>query len=318
MKELFNYCPVPTFEHELSQMQDNLSGLLKELKVDGIELLVYDLVPYVRSYKEEVIGVHLKYWPYWLDFWNGNEAKLKEQFSNKASLKTYFNSAATTSEFIEVIKTNIRVALAEQPEYLVWHVSNADIKELFTFKFAHTDEEVVIKTAEIFNLVSEVIPLEVCVLFENLWWPGLGKLDAKIVNLFFSLIKRENVGIMLDTGHLMNTNPKLKSEAEGIAYITEVVMKLGTAKAKIKGMHLSSSLSGEYVKSFSRVVPEDTSLAAIYHHVCQIDQHRPFSECHKLRELIELIKPEFLVHELSYDSLAILQQRLALQKSLLK
>lgn len=95
-------------------------------------------------------------------------------------------------------------------------------------------------------------------------------------------------------------------------------MKLGTAKAKIKGMHLSSSLSGEYVKSFSRVVPEDTSLAAIYHHVCQIDQHRPFSECHKLRELIELIKPEFLVHELSYDSLAILQQRLALQKSLLK
>lgn len=35
----------------------------------------------------------------------------------------------------------------------------------------------------------------------------------------FEKIKHKNVGIMLDTGHLMNTNPELQTEEDGIEYI---------------------------------------------------------------------------------------------------
>ena len=34
-------------------------------------------------------------------------------------------------------------------------------------------------------------------------------------------------GLMLDTGHLMNTNVHLQNEQQGIDYILQVVAKLG-------------------------------------------------------------------------------------------
>lgn len=76
----------------------------------------------------------------------------------------------------------------------------------------------------------------------------------------FSLLKTKNVGIMLDTGHLMNTNMYLTDELAGIAYICQVLDKLGDLKHLIKGVHLSCSLSGEYQQQFAKVVPPKSIL----------------------------------------------------------
>lgn len=58
---------------------------------------------------------------------------------------------------------------------------------------------------------------------------------------------------MLDTGHLMNTNPELQTEQDGIEYILKTVKALGEDRKLIRGLHLNCSLSGDYVKTFERV-----------------------------------------------------------------
>ena len=83
MKQLINYCPVHGYEQEVNAYAAGMKGYLKNNKLDGIELYVYQQKPYTSDYREESIGVHLKYWPYWLDFWYGNQKHLNENYSDK-------------------------------------------------------------------------------------------------------------------------------------------------------------------------------------------------------------------------------------------
>ena len=301
MKQLFNYCYIPGYNDESLTTKDAIHSYLNSLGLDGIELFHYKKEPDVVSAPVfPTLGVHLKYWPYWLDFWHGNKQSLKKHFANVEDLKTYFFGAANKEEWINAIKENIKNALAANPEYLVWHVSDADTENIFTFSFNHTDEEVITATAEVFNAVSDIIPQNVMVLFENLWWPGLRLTNKKIVDSFFALLKRDNVGIMLDTGHLMNTNPALRNEEEAAVYLCQTIENLGTAKELIYGVHLSSSISGEYVGSFERSVPESLNTEKIMRHIAQIDRHQAWTSS-KIKDLFSIVEPRYVIHELYYD-----------------
>ena len=303
MKQLFNYCYIPGYNDKSLITKDAIQAqsYLYSLGLDGIELFHYKKDSDVISAPVfPTVGVHLKYWPYWLDFWHGNKQCLKKQFANVEELQKYFFGAANKEEWINAIKENIKNALSANPEYLVWHVSDADTENIFTFSFNHTDEEVITATAEVFNAVSEIIPQNVMVLFENLWWPGLRLTNKKIVDTFFALLKRDNVGIMLDTGHLMNTNPALNNEEEAADYLCQTIENLGTAKELIYGIHLSSSISGEYVGSFERSVPASINPEKIMQHIAQIDRHQAWTSS-KIKDLFNIVEPRYVVHELYYN-----------------
>ena len=152
------------------------------------------------------------------------------------------------------------------------------------------------------------------VLFENLWWPGLRLTNKKIVNTFFDLLKRDNVGIMLDTGHLMNTNPALNNEEEAADYLCKTIESLGKAKELIYGVHLSSSISGEYVGSFERSVPESLNPEKIMKHISQIDRHQAWTSS-KIKDLFNIVQPRYVVHELYYDDLQELAKLVKKQQS---
>lgn len=316
MKQLINYCPVHGYEQEVNAYADGMKGYLKNNKLDGIELYVYQQKPYTFDYREESIGVHLKYWPYWLDFWYGNQKYLNENYSDKKQLQEYYLGAVNQEEWLQIIRNNIKAALAVNPEYLVCHVSNCNLKEIFTFDFFYNDAQVIDASIEVFNAVSECIPDNVIVLFENLWWPGLRLIEPGIVDRFFCGLKKQNVGIMLDTGHLMNTNISLSNELEAVSFICQTVENLGMYKNYIHGMHLSCSLSGSYQKHSCKAVPESCSMTEIMHHVTSIDQHLIFKES-GLKSLIECIEPSYLVHELFYDNLAELSVLVQTQQKLL-
>lgn len=191
MKQLINYCPVHGYEQEVNAYADGMKGYLKNNKLDGIELYVYQQKPYTSDYREESIGVHLKYWPYWLDFWYGNQKYLNENYSDKKQLQEYYLGAVNQEEWLQIIRNNIKAALAVNPEYLVWHVSNCNLKEIFTFDFFYNDAQVIDASIEVFNAVSECIPDNVIVLFENLWWPGLRLIEPGIVDRFFCGLKNK-------------------------------------------------------------------------------------------------------------------------------
>ena len=315
MKQLFNYCYIPEYNDDSLITKEAKQSYLDNLNLAGVELFHYKKnADVIAATVFPTVGVHLKYWPYWLDFWHGNKQYLRKQFASVEDLKTYFFGAANKEEWLNAIKENIKKALAAKPEYLVWHVSDADTENIFTFSFNHNDEEVITATAEVFNAVSDVIPRNVMVLFENLWWPGLRLTNKKIVDSFFALLKRDNVGIMLDTGHLMNTNPALHNEEEAAAYLCQTIENLGTAKELIYGIHLSSSISGEYVGSFERSVPESLNPEKIMKHISQIDRHQAWTSS-KIKDLFNIVQPRYVVHELYYDDLQELAKLVKKQQS---
>ncbi len=324
-KNLFSYCAIDWYENELKKFGLDLKMYIenfnkeldiKNTRIDGIEQFIYATEPYhdMKKYADISIGVHLNYWPYWLDFYFGNERNERLFASNKDRLR-YFGGADTVEEWLKAIRNNIRIALQNNPEYLVWHVSEANDEEIFTYKFNYDNKTVLKATGEIFNAVADEIPDDVAVLFENLWWPGLNLTSFAETAYFFSQIdmrKHSNIGIMLDTGHLMNTNPELQTEIEGVEYICQTVKNLGKYADLIKGVHLSCSLSGTYQKSFRRVKPDKLTKKQIWQHVTTLDEHKAF-QTKAANVILACLKPKYIVHELSYDSLADLQGKLAQQ-----
>lgn len=246
VKYLFNYPVIDWYEKELQLMGQSLGEYVASMKLDGIEQLIYDN-NMILKYKELTIGVHLEYWSYWIDFWWNNQQRLDYIFESNEEKKHYYK-AQNIYEWIEYIK-NITLALNLKPQYLVWHVSEANVQEIFTYNFYYNDRQVLLATSEVFNEVAKIIPDNVLILFENLWWPGLRLNSMENVVYFFEKLKHNNVGIMLDTGHLMNTNINLTSELEASIFIKDIVNNLGSFASLIKGVHLNCSLSGQYQKN---------------------------------------------------------------------
>ena len=132
------------------------------------------------------------------------------------------------------------------------------------------------------------------------------------IDYFFSLLKGSNVGLVLDTGHFMNTNPDLETEADGAEYICAMAEKLGSMKKLFRGMHLSCSLSGKYQKSCTAVPPENMDGETVMMHITSIDQHRPFTT-EAARKIVECIEPAYLTHELFGDYGEISKEKLKIQ-----
>lgn len=312
MKNLLNYCAIEWYEDDLVKNGFTLDEYLRKYDFAGIEQFFYNTYIPTSRYQHDTVGGHLTYWAYWLDLWENNVDNMRSQFISEQEKCSYFGGAKNKDEWLSVIRGNINIALSQKPEYLVWHVAECNLADIYTFSFRHSDEEIVKAAAEVFNCVADIIPDSVPVLFENLWWPGLRLLDKNVVHKFFSLIKKANVGIMLDTGHLLNTNDQLENEQQAIEYILMKLAALGTEAERIKGIHLNYSLSGEYQRSFKHHIPENIDEKILTEHIVAIDQHRPFTQ-NGVRRILEKIKPEYLVHELNYKDFSQLDELLAAQ-----
>jgi len=312
VKYLFNYPVIDWYEKELQLMGQSLGEYVASMKLDGIEQLIYDN-NMILKYKELTIGVHLEYWSYWIDFWWNNQQRLDYIFESNEEKKHYYK-AQNIYEWIEYIKKNITLALNLKPQYLVWHVSEANVQEIFTYNFYYNDRQVLLATSEVFNEVAKIIPDNVLILFENLWWPGLRLNSMENVVYFFEKLKHNNVGIMLDTGHLMNTNIKLTSELEASIFIKDIVNNLGSFASLIKGVHLNCSLSGQYQKKFIEQQFKfcEFDKHRLWEHIIKIDKHEIF-QTKAPSFLIDYIQPQYVVHELAYDNLILLRNKIMAQ-----
>lgn len=310
--QLFNFCTYHDYLDQLKDRGETLADFIADVGLDGIENLVFQTEPPVPGFRAETVGAHLAYWPYWMGLWYGDPARLGREFKTGEEMRRYYLGAKNKDEWLSVIRQNLDAALTTEPRYLVWHISESDLPEAYTFRFRYTDREVLTASAEVFNEVAGCIPGNVTVLFENLWWPGLRLTDPGEVRYFFEQIRRPNVGIMLDTGHLMNTEPELQNEAEAADYVCRTVDRLGDMASLIRGVHLSCSLSGDYQKKFPRVYRPETTFWDSYQHIVRIDQHRPF-RTGAARRILDYVRPDYVTHELIYSTLSELKEKLKIQ-----
>lgn len=298
MKTIMSYCYYP----EQALTNTEMGHLIQHLGLQGIEQLIYKTESNDRSFADQTVGVHLKYWPYWMDFLLGKKKTLEEQFPQKEELDMYYGGC-TIDAWEKSIRENIRTALKENPEYVVWHVANSSNREACSFQFNYTDRQVLREAAAVFNDTSDAVPKNVKVLFENLWWPGLRLLDPYDTAYFFSLIHRDNVGIMLDTGHLMNTDNTVGSESDGADLVKSVLGRMGSLAGLIRGIHLSCSLSADYRNQCRHSPISLSNMTELIHHITKIDQHRPFRTS-AAGIIIDAVHPDYVVHELTGKNLS--------------
>ena len=293
-----------------------LKKFLKRHNIDGLEIMFCNTWDEILFPKKVVQGVHLRFWPTWLDFWRGDKQQLLKQFGNEDNIIACYGGLSRAA-WLATYKENIRTAVRTGAQYLVFHVSHARIHELFSWQFSATDSDVIEATIELVNELVDEIPPDVALLFENLWWPGLTLKDPKLVERLLENVKHPNVGIMLDTGHLMNTNQDLTSEAEGVDYILSVLHGLGEYGHYVRGVHLHKSLSGEYMKQNTCRKTGKYDMTEIMNHVLKIDQHQPFATS-EVKRLINYIKPEFLVHEFMYSTIEEWSHKIMVQQQALQ
>jgi hypothetical protein len=164
------------------------------------------------------VGCHLIFYSDWVDFWRGNENALMRKFGSPETVRSVY-SAKNRDEFIAQFKSDMDYAESMGVKYAVFHVSDVSIEEGYTYKWEHTDKEVIDASAELINILTDGTRYSFKLLLENLWWKGFSMTDPGLTRYMLDKIHYENKGIMLDTGHLMNTNRLLRSQQEACDYI---------------------------------------------------------------------------------------------------
>lgn len=274
---------------------------------DGYELMrsippVSNILP-----KEDVVGVHLAYYTNWIDFWLGDQKALLDEYGSKERYEAFYGGSSR-EVLLAFVRSELEYAASMDAEYVVFHAGDSTSREVFSYQFRHTDEEVADAVADLVNQALEGTDYSFWFLLENLPWPGMRFTRPEITQRLLEQIRYPKKGIMLDTGHLMCTDPDITSMEKGLEYIHRCLDAHGPLCAYIKGVHLHQSVSGPYVKGVLAsppVLPEDYDerIGMSYMHVFQIDRHQPFT-CPGVPDLIRRIRPDYLTHEFVTRNLA--------------
>lgn len=248
------------------------------------------------------VGYHLVFHADWLDFFREDRAALIRKFGSLDAARSFYGGWGP-AHLIRFYQDDLARAKALGARYVVFHVTDVSIEETYTYQWEHTHREVIDAAAGIINdlLAGETGEFEF--LMENQWWPGFTMTDPDQTAYLLDMVRYPRKGIMLDTGHLLNTNPALRSEGEGITYIHRVLDAHGNLCRYIRGFHFNQSLSGSYVHAHTGMLPPlpreyMERFAMGYQHVLRIDQHRPWTNL-EVKSLVERIQPLYLTHELS-------------------
>ena len=272
-----------------------LASFLRHNALDGLEMMF--CAPWDPSVhrKEWIRGVHLQFWPSWLNFWRGDMDELLRQFGTKENIVDIYGGLQR-QDWLERYRANIRQAVAAEAGYVVFHVCHNRLSEVYNWNFSATSHEVVTASIELINELVDEIPSDMALLLENLWWPGLTLLDRNLVAQLMEGIRHPRTGIMLDTGHLMNTRSDLRTQEEGIDYILRTLEELGPWREYIRGIHLHYSLSGNYVRRMRQQETAEHTLVETLTHVMAIDRHLPFDTA-AVGRILNYVAPSWLVHE---------------------
>lgn len=287
---------------------------------DGLELMCFAETVPEKIPADRVTGIHTVSFPFWYDFWTGDRERCREELGDDAAIAGYYGGSGPEA-ILEHYRRDIRSAGRYGVEYLVFHVSDSTVAEAMSRRYTHTDAEVTDAFCDIMNRLFPEDWDGPEVLVENLWQPGFTFLEPKLTERLMNGIKCRKKGIMLDTGHLMNTNTALRAPGEATAYINRLLDEHGELCRWIRGMHLSQSLSGEYVEYVKDHLPDLTGSFAersgkLFEYIFKTDQHRPYIDS-GVEALIGRIRPAYLTLEFITNGLAEHRSFLRQQKDVL-
>ena len=302
MKALLNFAYFPGCLEACGGIEA-LESYLTERGLDGVELVWGGGAPEKEFPQALCVGYHLTFYPDWLDFWRGDQAALLKKFGSRAAYEAFYGGADQAA-MLACFRRDFARAAALGAEYVVIHASDVSLEEGFTYRWLHSDRSVLDAAAELINLLLDGKEAPFAVLVENQWWPGLTLRQRAPAEALLASIACKNKGFVLDTGHLLHTNPALRDEKAAVRYIHETLDVLGPLAGQIRAIHLHKSLSGAYVREHTGFLPQDLAADYLgrfgqsYAHIQRIDRHEPWT-VPEIGTVIRRIGPQWLTHELA-------------------
>lgn len=281
---------------------EELRREVEMLGLDGVEG-IWGGEPVPQGLPAElIIGYHLTFYSDWLDLYRGDLPALVGKFGSLDTARSFYGGLGADT-LLEYYRADLVRAKELGVRYVVFHVTDVSIEETYTYRWCHSSEEVVDAAVEVINtlLGEEEPPFEFLV--ENQWWPGFTFTQPELTAQLLAGIRCSRKGIMLDIGHLMNANTALRTQAEGAAFLMDMLNRNGELSRMIRGVHLHYSLSGDYVKAHTGALPLDLPgdynerFSTNYSHILQIDRHLPWTDP-AILPILKRIHPAYLTHEL--------------------
>lgn len=301
---------------------DIVGSFIRAEGLDGIELVLGNGTGSVPVPKGLVKTVHLPIWPGWTRAWR--DPRSVPAGWDPARIAAHYG-AATPEMLMERFRKNLARAEAYRAAYAVIHASHHEPGDHGLQPGRYGSREILASAASFANTLAARFPggePPVTLAFENLWSPGLTFLSPGEVEYFTSLLAFDNWIFVLDTGHLMNAL-QARSEREGIRDVIRAIGRLPAAtRQRIRAVHLHCSTSGKYQQEqacplLHPGMTHPEKARAYADHLRQIDEHRPFSDT-ACREIVRMIRPDFLVHEFVADTPEKMQAAIRQQKALLE
>ena len=100
--------------------------------IDGLELTLcgeMKIPDIIRP--EDVTGIHLHFFPSWIDFWNGDREALLREYGDEETIKTFYG-ASSREELLTGWRRELDFAHRIHAEYVVFHVSECTLGECLT------------------------------------------------------------------------------------------------------------------------------------------------------------------------------------------
>ena len=302
---------------------DVFRHMLKRYGVDGVEALWIPGEKDKTMPNDMLVGCQLAIVDDWFDFMKKDAPELMRRYSSWSRVHMCY-SGIHPFNLLAAYRQNLEEAIACDVKYVVYEVFNITSEEFWTYEWRHDDYAILDATIETINYLLRNTEPTFDFLVENSWWPGFRFTDPHMTEYLLSRINYPRVGIMLDTGHLMNTDPSIQNEADGADYILSQYRAHGELGKYVRGLKLNQSISGAYAMA-SRLpldaIPEeflvpdnDDGEAAWQMRMRFIDRKNAWSSP-AAGLVVSEIEPEYLCHNSYYiDQMTRFYRRLSLQQ----
>lgn len=323
MKKLLSFIASESYLDEIGDGWNQLDQILKDYKLDGIEIMTGRFYNIENIENVKPVGHHLLYFPSWLHMWLEDEEELIKEFENiERAVEVY--GGWGRQRLINFYKEEFLDSIKMKSEYMVFHVAHVGLNEVFGDNFKYGNKEVLDYTAELINEVFENIEDGPILLFENLWWPGMDLLDEVETKDFLDQINYFNKGIMLDISHLILTNKNINNFEIVEKYIEKVILNSSVLKKYIRGIHLNSTFPLIYRKNkleenqnkISKIKNKMDRYKIIIDHITSLDSHKIYND-DSINRILEKLNIEYLVFEFKWENRKQLLENLKNQNKVL-
>ena len=137
MKQMINTTDY-AFDVERYRDEADAISFAGNLGMDGFELLPCEGGRDDFFTERSVVGVHLRYFDSWLDFWNGKLEMLSKEYGSFEKVKEIFGGL-DRSCILKRFREDLERARKLKARYVVFHVSDVSARELFTYHVCDFD-----------------------------------------------------------------------------------------------------------------------------------------------------------------------------------